>query len=79
MAINYELPTENYGTFDFLWSGTYYTTFEQQVGEGAPFTDYLGDFSSDDFGVWFAAAPPFLLQRVLDNERHRTWRSLSLY
>ncbi|HAV64652.1 MAG TPA: hypothetical protein DCY13_20080 [Verrucomicrobiales bacterium] len=50
LALNYELPTENWGTFNFLWSGSYYILFEQQVGEGAPFTDYLGDFSSDDFG-----------------------------
>ncbi len=50
LAVNYNIPTESWGTFDLLWSGTYYTTFEQQVGEGAPFTDYLGDFSSDDFG-----------------------------
>lgn len=49
-AVNYNLPTADWGTFDFLWSATYYIEFEQQVGAGSPYTDYLGDFSSDDFG-----------------------------
>ena len=45
-GLNYEYPTDAWGTFGFGLNAQYLLTFKQQDAPGGRWVDYLGDFSS---------------------------------
>ena len=55
--VNYSLPTESCGTFNFKLGATYVLTFEQQTAAGSARVDRLGKFSADEIG--FESIPVF--------------------